>query len=77
MKQIYNISSARNIKHSFGRVEKTEEPNMANESNIRHYNGEISLSHKARKRIREAKKKARPGKIHKDIFGHSIILICN
>ena len=46
---------------------------MANESNIRHYNGEISLSHKARKRIREAKKKARPGKIHKDIFGHSIL----
>jgi len=38
----------------------TEEPNMANESNIRHYNGETSLSHKARKRIREAKKKARP-----------------
>ena len=43
----------------------TEEPNMANESNIRNYNGETSLSHKARKRIREAKKKARPGKIHK------------
>ena len=42
----------------------TEEPNMANESNIRNYNGETSLSHKARKRIREAKKKARPGKIH-------------
>jgi len=38
----------------------TEEPNMANESNIRNYNGETSLSHKARKRIREAKKKARP-----------------
>jgi len=38
----------------------TEEPNMANESNVRNYNGETSLSHKARKRIREAKKKARP-----------------
>ena len=59
----------------------TEEPNMANESNIRHYNGETSLSHKARKRIREAKKKARPGKIHTDSwnFGDYLfgILICN
>ena len=51
----------------------TEEPNMANESNIRHYNGETSLSHKARKRIREAKKKARPGKIQKQ--NSNIIMI--
>ena len=52
---------------------------MANESNIRHYNGEISLSHKARKRIREAKKKARPGKIHRHIWPLNLAdtLICN
>ena len=39
----------------------------ATESNI-HYNGEISLSHRSRKRIREAKKKARPGKLYSKTF---------
>ena len=39
----------------------------ATESNI-HYNGEISLSHRSRKRIREAKKKARPGKLYSKAF---------
>ena len=60
--KMQNFDLETNKRYLFQQMERKTDENCAQQSDLSQYNGEISLSHKSRKRIREAKKKARPGK---------------
>ena len=56
------IIPTKNDDYVYNRVKNNIERNNRAEIDAGLSNGEVKLNHKSRKRIREAKKKARPGK---------------